>query len=85
MQLMETCFDKLKNNYGPIPERILGKMTVAVSLIISVMHQSSRLLDRMRQLIGKNQCFLKTDSTNDQCCTVGQKTEKPETIRKKTV
>ncbi|CAB4008133.1 dual specificity mitogen-activated kinase kinase 7 isoform X2, partial [Paramuricea clavata] len=29
MQLMETCFDKLKNNYGPIPERILGKMTVA--------------------------------------------------------
>ena len=32
MQLMETCFDKLKNSYGPIPERILGKMAVAVSL-----------------------------------------------------
>lgn len=32
---METCFDKLKNNYGPIPERILGKMTVAVSLTIT--------------------------------------------------
>ena len=31
MQLMETCFDKLKCDYGAIPERILGKMTVAVS------------------------------------------------------
>ena len=35
MQLMETCFDKLKNSYGPIPERILGKMAVAVSVNIS--------------------------------------------------
>ena len=33
MQLMETCFDKLKNNYGPIPELILGKMAVAVSFL----------------------------------------------------
>ena len=36
MQLMETCFDKLKNSYGPIPERILGKMAVAVSVNISI-------------------------------------------------
>jgi hypothetical protein len=33
---METCFDKLKNNYGAIPERILGKMTVAVRLVLFI-------------------------------------------------
>lgn len=32
MELMGTCAEKLKKRMqGPIPERILGKMTVAVS------------------------------------------------------
>lgn len=32
MELMGTCAEKLKKRVqGPIPERILGKMTVAVS------------------------------------------------------
>lgn len=32
MELMGTCAEKLKKRIqGPIPERILGKMTVAVS------------------------------------------------------
>uniref|UniRef100_A0A8C7NS39 mitogen-activated protein kinase kinase n=1 Tax=Oncorhynchus mykiss TaxID=8022 RepID=A0A8C7NS39_ONCMY len=36
MELMGTCAEKLKKRIqGPIPERILGKMTVAVSLSIS--------------------------------------------------
>jgi mitogen-activated protein kinase kinase 7 len=33
MELMTTCFDKLLKRLGkPIPEEILGKVTVAVSL-----------------------------------------------------
>lgn len=33
MELMETCFDKLlKRLQHPIPENILGKVTVAVSI-----------------------------------------------------
>lgn len=33
MELMGTCAEKLKKRIqGPIPERILGKMTVAVSV-----------------------------------------------------
>jgi len=32
MELMETCFDKLKKRIkGPMPENILGKLSVAVS------------------------------------------------------
>lgn len=34
MELMTTCFDKLLKRLGkPIPEEILGKVTVAVSII----------------------------------------------------
>ena len=32
MELMETCFDKLKKKVGgPLPEPIIGKLSVAVS------------------------------------------------------
>ena len=32
MELMETCFDKLKRKIeGPIPENVIGKLTVSVS------------------------------------------------------
>ena len=35
MELMSTCLDKLlKRTHKPIPERILGKMAVAVSFCI---------------------------------------------------
>ena len=35
MELMATCLDKLlKKTKRPIPERILGKMAVAVSIIM---------------------------------------------------
>lgn len=35
MELMDTCFDKLlKRLHKPIPERILGKATYAVSILI---------------------------------------------------
>lgn len=36
MELMATCFDKLmKKSEEPVPEQILGKVTVAVSEIIA--------------------------------------------------
>ncbi|XP_046844085.1 dual specificity mitogen-activated protein kinase kinase 7-like [Xenia sp. Carnegie-2017] len=46
MQLMETCFDKLKNTYGPIPERILGKMTVAVVKALHYLKESHGVMHR---------------------------------------
>lgn len=40
MELMGTCAEKLKKRIqGPIPERILGKMTVAVSGINPHIHR----------------------------------------------
>lgn len=40
MELMSSCFDKLtKKSHQPIPESILGKVTVAVSsVIINAIH-----------------------------------------------
>jgi len=35
MELMETCFDKLKRKIEkPIPENIIGKLTVSVSVLL---------------------------------------------------
>lgn len=46
MQLMETCFDKLKNSYGPIPEKILGKMTVAVVNALHYLKETHGVMHR---------------------------------------
>ena len=49
MELMATCLDKLlKKTKRPIPERILGKMAVAVSII---MYPYSALLSVCRQIV----------------------------------
>ena len=46
MELMGTCAEKLKKRMqGPIPERILGKMTVAVS------DQAGRALGKMTEAV----------------------------------
>lgn len=40
MELMATCFDKLtKKSHQPVPEAILGKITVAVSLPIAIYYE----------------------------------------------